>query len=51
MTEEEGSRLLNEGYAGVAHSLDFAMFTDAYTKTVRAIRDGLKKKDGSRRTR
>ena len=45
MTEEEGSRLLNEGYAGVAHSLDFAMFTDVYTKTVRAIRDRLKKKD------
>ena len=45
MTEEEGSRLLNEGYAGVAHSLDFAMFTDAYTKTVKAIRDGLEKKD------
>ena len=45
MTEEEGSRLLNEGYAGVAHSLDFAMFTDVYTKTVRAIRGGLKKKD------
>ena len=43
MTEEEGSRLLNEGYAGVAHSLDFVLFTEAYTRTVKAIRDGLNK--------
>ena len=42
MTEDEAVKLLKQGYAGVAHSLDFMMFTDAYTKTVAAIREGLK---------
>ena len=41
LTEEEAVKLLKEGYAGVAHSLDFMMFTDAYTRTVAAIRGGL----------
>ena len=40
MTPAEGSSLLKEGYAGVAHSLDFVIFTEAYKKEVAAICGG-----------
>jgi 4-hydroxy-2-oxoheptanedioate aldolase len=42
MNPAEAASLLKEGYAGVAHSLDFIIFTEAYKKEVAAIRDGLK---------
>lgn len=42
MTPEEAVRLLEEGYDGIAHSLDFILFTEAYKKEIAAIRDGLK---------
>ena len=41
MTPAEGVQLLQEGYDGLAHSLDFAIFTEAYKREVSAIRDGL----------
>ncbi len=42
MTTEDGSALLNEGYDGVAHSLDFIVFTEAYKKIAADIRSGVK---------
>ena len=42
MTPPEAHALLAEGYAGVAHSLDFAIFTEAYKKEVAAIRAGIR---------
>lgn len=41
MTPPEAAELLNAGYAGVAHNLDFGIFTKAYQDEVRAIRAGL----------
>ena len=42
LTAEEGAKLLKEGYAGVAHNLDFGLFTKVYQEEVKAIREGLK---------
>jgi hypothetical protein len=41
MTPEEGAAFLNEGYAGIAHNLDFNMFTEVYRNTVKDIRNAL----------
>ena len=42
MTPPEAVSLIAEGYAGVAHSLDFVLFTEAYKKEIAAIRDGIR---------
>ena len=42
MTPPEAHALIAEGYAGVAHSLDFVLFTEAYKKEIAAIRDGIR---------
>ncbi len=42
MSVEEGASLLNAGYAGVAHDLDFDVFTKAYREIVSGIRGQLK---------
>ena len=42
MTPPEAAALIGEGYDGVAHSLDFILFTEAYKKEVAAIRGNLK---------
>ena len=42
MTPPEAHALIAEGYAGVAHSLDFILFTEAYKKEIAAIRDGIR---------
>ena len=42
MTPPEAHALLAQGYDGVAHSLDFILFTEAYKKEIAAIREGIR---------
>lgn len=42
MTPPEASALLNAGYDGVAHNLDFNLLIEAYQRHVTEIREGLR---------
>ena len=42
MTPPEAHALLAQGYDGVAHSLDFILFTEAYKKEIAAVREGIR---------
>ena len=41
LTPEEAVSFIGKGYAGIAHSLDFLIFTQAYKSEIGAIRKGL----------
>ncbi len=42
LTEDEAASLIKEGYAGVAHNLDFNIFVKAYKDIVRNVHEKLK---------